>query len=179
MIIIGGNKNMKKILFIILMILSVTLSACTKENKNYKIVGHYDKYVTIISDSFRMDDYTSYLEFISNDETYHVKAFKDLYIYDEAFFEENTLLYIAFERSDFGFDVKFNSVNLIHNEIIFNFTYKGPDATTVIRMEMYLVEIKKSYLEDYPIRLFVVRQDSNFDRSFVMTDEIIPKIQSK
>ena len=27
------------------MILAVTLSACTNENKNYKIVGHSDKYM--------------------------------------------------------------------------------------------------------------------------------------
>src|SRR5690554_6831141 len=174
MIIIEGNKNMKKILFIILMILSVTLSACTKENKNYKIVGHYDKYVTIISDSFRMDDYTSYLEFTSNEEAYHVKAFKDLYVYDEAFFEDNSLVYIAFKRNDFGFDVKLNSVNLIDNEIVFNFSYKGPDVTTVVRMEMYLVEIKKSYIEDYPIRLYVEKNDVEFDRTRIITDEIIP-----
>jgi hypothetical protein len=170
----GGFKHMKKTILALLMVLVITLSACTKENKNYKIVGHYDKYVTIISDSFRMDDYTSYLEFTSNEEAYHVKAFKDLYVYDEAFFEENSLVYIAFKRNDSGFDAKLNSVNFIDNELVFYFSYKGPDVTTVVRMEMYLVEIKKSYLEDYPIRLYVERNDVEFDRTKIITDEIIP-----
>ena len=59
------------------------------------------------------------------------------------------------------------------NEVVFNFSYKGPDVLNVIMMEMYLVEIKKSYLEDYPIRLYVERNDVEFDRTRIITDEII------
>ena len=170
---------MKKILFFVLMILAVTLSACTNENKNYKIVGHSDKYMGDSYDSLRMDDYESYVKFTSDKDDNRIKAFEDLYIYDEAFFEENTLLYIAYKRHDSGFDVKLNSVNFIDDELVFNFSYKGPDFLSVIMMEMYLIEIKKSYLEDYPIRLLVIKNHSEFDRSVVITDEIIPKIQSK
>lgn len=165
---------MKKTILALLMVLVITLSACTKENKNYKIVGHYDKYMTIMSDSFRMDNYDTYLQFISNENDYHVKSFKDLYVYDEPFFEENSLVYIAFERYNSGYDVKLDSVNIKDNEVVFNFSYKGPDVLNVIMMEMYLVEIKKSYLEDYPIRLYVERNDVEFDRTRIITDEIIP-----
>ncbi|WP_168711887.1 hypothetical protein, partial [Acholeplasma laidlawii] len=73
-----------------------------------------------------------------------------------------------------GYDVKLNSVNIKDNEVVFNFSYKGPDVLNVIMMEMYLVEIKKSYLEDYQIRLYVERNDVEFDRTRIITDEIIP-----
>ena len=62
----------------------------------------------------------------------------------------------------------------LYYEHVFNFSYKGPDVTTVVRMEMYLVEIKKSYLEDYQIRLYVEKNDVEFDRTRIITDEIIP-----
>lgn len=169
----GGFKYMKKIILVLLMVLVIILSVCIKENKNYKIVGYYDRYVIIIFDLFRMDDYIFYLEFISNEEVYYVKVFKDLYIYDEVFFEDNSLVYIVFKRNDFGFDVKLNSVNFIDNEFVFNFLYKGLDVMIVVRMEMYFVEIKKFYLEDYLIRLYVERNDVEFDRIRIIIDEII------
>ena len=120
-----------------------------------------------------MDD-MNHMKFSDKDDN-RIKAFEDLYIYDEAFFEENTLLYIAYKRHDSGFDVKLNSVNFIDDEL-FNFSYKGPDFLSVIMMEMYLIEIKKSYLEDYPIRLVIKNTLSLI--GVVITDEII-KIQSK
>lgn len=164
---------MKKILLALLMILVVTLSACTKENKNYKFVGHYDKFITIFSNSVRMDDYESYPNFISDKAEPHVRAFEDLLNYDETFFENNTLLYIAYERLDSGVDVKLDSVKIIENELVFSFSYKGPDATMVIHTEMHLVEISKNYLKDYPIRLIVTKYQPEQSISEIRVDKII------